>query len=56
MRELINLTIHQEDPLLIEVMGVSDSRKYDPIESDLTNRIVIREIVLGNITIMIYEP
>jgi hypothetical protein len=55
MRENINLTIHQDDPLLIEVMGVGDLWKYDPVERDMTNRTAAREVAIGNITVRIYD-
>ena len=55
MRDEINLTIHQDDPLLIEVMGVTDASVFTPVEQDMTNRTAVREIVLGNITVRIYD-
>ncbi len=53
----INLTIHDE-PLVIEVMGVERQRlpEFDPVEIDKTGYTAIREMVIGNITIRIYEP
>ena len=56
MRDRINLTIHEDDPLVIEVMGVQDSTAFDPIEQDMMSRTAKREIILGNITVRIYEP
>jgi len=57
MRDRINLTIHADDPILIEVMGVMDPVFFDyPIYRDMTGRTAQREIVLGNITVRIYEP
>lgn len=55
MRNNINLVIHGDDPLLVEVMGVKDATVFTPIERDTTNRIVTREIILGNITVRIYN-
>ena len=57
-RDNISITIHEDDPILIEVMGVpmQNYHRFDPDEKDMTGRIAIREIVLGNITVRIYEP
>jgi hypothetical protein len=55
MRDNINITIHENDPLLIEVMSVFDPAVFTPVEADMTNRVAAREIVLGNITVRIYE-
>ena len=55
MRDKINLTIHRDDPLLIEVMGVKDASVFTPVERDMTNRTAAREIVLGNIIVRIYD-
>ena len=56
MRDRINLTIHEDDLILIEIMGVYDANAYTPAEQDITGRTVAkREIILGNITVRIYE-
>lgn len=54
-RDMINLTIHQEDSLLIEVMGVKDAAIFTPVEQDMTGRVAMREIILGNIKLRIYR-
>ena len=58
MRDNISITIHEDDPILIEVMGVTALKAdaFTPVEQDMTGRMAIREIVLGNITVRIYEP
>jgi hypothetical protein len=56
MRERINIQIHEDDPILIEVMSAENIQAFTPIELDMTDRIAKREIVLGNITVRIYEP
>jgi hypothetical protein len=56
MKDRINITIHEDDPLVIEVMGVNDAKVFDPVELDKTGYTAIREIVLGNITVRIYKP
>jgi len=57
-RDNISITIHEDDPILIEVMGVclDHIAKFDPVENDMSFRTAQREIVLGNITVRIYEP
>lgn len=56
MRDKINITIHEDDPLLIEVMGVKNVVPFlYPVYEDMTKRTAAREIVLGNITVRIYE-
>jgi len=55
MRDNINITIHEDDPLLIEVMSVKDATVFAPVEIDKTGFTAKREYVLSNITIRIYE-
>lgn len=56
MRDRINITIHEDDLILIEVMSVMNAAAFSPVEQDMTSRTASREIVLGNITVRIYEP
>ena len=56
MRDKIKIAIHEDDPLIIEVMSVADAAIFNPVEQDMTGRIASREIVINNITIRIYEP
>ena len=58
MRDNISITIHEDDPILIEIMGVTALKadSFTPVEQDMTHRRAIREIILGNITVRIYEP
>jgi hypothetical protein len=56
MSNPINLTIHEEDHFLIEIMGITNPQIFDPVERDMTGRTAIREIILGNVTLRIYAP
>lgn len=56
MRSSIDVTIHEDDPIVLNVMSVKDPAAFDPIERDVSGRVVTREIILGNIIVRIFEP
>jgi len=56
-RDRINLMIHEDDPILIEVMGIKDAATFTPVEEPLGKGYPPgRKFYLGNITVRIYEP
>ncbi len=57
MRDKINIMIHEDDPLVIEVMSVKAPEAFTPVEETVGKGYPPgRRIKIGNITVRIYEP